>query len=63
MKKRKLRKPRDLGSLGFIDSVNGVGQAVYIDHGSMHLNSKEAERLAKYLLKAAAWLKQQEDGK
>lgn len=60
MKKRKLRKPRDLGSMGFIDAVNGRGLQVYIAWGTMHMGPKAARKLAAYLIRCADWIEAQE---
>ena len=60
MKKRKLRKPRQHNGC-WIDSRCGSGQYVYIGHGMVCMDWKQARIIGVYLLKASAWLKEQED--
>ena len=56
MKKRKLRKPRDLSDLAVLTEDG----AWFVFVKSNLMDAATAEYLGNWLLKAAAWLKEQE---
>lgn len=64
MKKRKLRKPRLEGWRCFSETIWKHGGGVMHEKtGRFWLGAKQLEKMGKFFLAAAAWLKEQEGSK